>query len=232
MARSLTDRLIDRIMHRGTVTAVHAVTPRMQAVLVSVGTLDWKPGQQVRVQTGPGLLSPRRTYSVWDYDAAADGGVMELRVLRHGDGPGAEWAAGLRPGQDVVFSGPEGRFTPRPSGYHLFAGEETAAVAFGPMLRALAGAPVYGVVEVDLPEDRLPLELEWRYRLGASAAGSATLVEAVRALDLPDEPGTAYLAGEARTVQAVRAHLTAERGWPRRSVLTKPFWTPGKKGLE
>ncbi|MEO3828389.1 SIP domain-containing protein [Actinomadura sp. B10D3] len=39
-------------------------------------------------------------------------------------------------------------------------------------------------------------------------------------------------AGEARTVQAVRAHLVRERGWPRRSVLVKPFWTPGKRGME
>ncbi|WP_245668028.1 SIP domain-containing protein [Actinomadura macra] len=38
--------------------------------------------------------------------------------------------------------------------------------------------------------------------------------------------------GEARTVQAVRAHLVGDRGWPRRSVLVKPFWTPGKRGLE
>ncbi|WP_281259398.1 SIP domain-containing protein [Actinomadura meyerae] len=43
----------------------------------------------------------------------------------------------------------------------------------------------------------------------------------------PAEPGIAYVAGEARTVQAVRAHLVRNRGRPRRSVLVKPFWTPG-----
>jgi hypothetical protein len=26
--------------------------------------------------------------------------------------------------------------------------------------------------------------------------------------------------------------LVRERGWPRRSVLTKPFWTPGKRGMD
>jgi NADPH-dependent ferric siderophore reductase len=44
--------------------------------------------------------------------------------------------------------------------------------------------------------------------------------------------GTAYVAGEARTAQVVRAHLVRERGWPRRSVIIKPFWTPGRKGME
>ena len=138
----------------------------------------------------------------------------------------------MREGDEVVFGKPEGSFVTRPSAYHVFAGEETAAVAFGPMLRALGDAPAYGVVEVGGPEDRLPLDLTWTYREGRPAAGSETLVDAVRGLSLPDEPGTAYLAGEARTIQAVRAHLVNERGWPRRSVVTKPFWTPGKKGME
>ncbi|MEU8661955.1 SIP domain-containing protein, partial [Actinoplanes philippinensis] len=46
------------------------------------------------------------------------------------------------------------------------------------------------------------------------------------------EPGRAYLAGEARTIQMVRRHLVEDRHWPRRSVLTKPFWTPGRKGMD
>ena len=27
-------------------------------------------------------------------------------------------------------------------------------------------------------------------------------------------------------------HLTGDRGWPRHAIITKPVWTPGKKGLE
>ncbi|MFI0373535.1 siderophore-interacting protein [Actinomadura sp. 1N219] len=95
---------------------------------------------------------------------------------------------------------------------------------------------MHGVIEIARPEDRLPLprgdELTWRHRGDASAAGSETLVDAVRGLELPAEPGVAYVAGEARTVQAVRAHLVGDRGWPRGSVLVKAFWTPGKRGME
>ncbi|CNF48756.1 siderophore-interacting protein [Mycobacterium tuberculosis] len=43
---------------------------------------------------------------------------------------------------------------------------------------------------------------------------------------------TPGVAGEARTAQAARAHLVRERGWPRGSVLVKPFWTPGRRGME
>ena len=218
--------LIDRLFVRGTVTAAERLTPRMRGIRISAPGLDWTPGQHVRV-AADGVMT-LRTYSVWDYD----GDTLELRVLDHGDGPGARWARGVGPDDEVVFRRPEGSLVTRPSPYHVFAGEETAAVAFGPMLRALGDAPAYGVVEADTADDRLPVDLTWRFREGAPAASSATLVEAVRALPLPDEPGTAYVAGEARTVQAVRDHLVRERGWPRRSVITKPFWTPGRKGME
>jgi NADPH-dependent ferric siderophore reductase len=81
--------------------------------------------------------------------------------------------------------------------------------------------------------DQLPLpgDVHWHYRHGRSAASSASLLRAVRDTGLPG-PGTAYLAGEARTIQALRSHLMRDRGWPRRAIITKPFWTPGKKGME
>ncbi len=71
----------------------------------------------------------------------------------------------------------------------------------------------------------LPRPLTRVERGVASAAGSQVLVAAVRALDLTATPGVAYLAGEART-------LVTERGWHRRDIRTKPFLTPGKRGME
>jgi NADPH-dependent ferric siderophore reductase len=66
----------------------------------------------------------------------------------------------------------------------------------------------------------------------ASAKDSAVLGDAVRDLRLPDHPGVAYLAGEARTIQTLRKILITERGWDRRQIRTKPYWTPGRTGLE
>ncbi|WP_433469052.1 siderophore-interacting protein [Spirillospora sp. CA-128828] len=246
-ARGVRGRLLDLMFVRGRVEDVRPAPGRMRWIRVGgVQGLAWTPGQQVRVHvadiTSAGtwvsgaVRNALRTYSVWEYDASA--GVMELCVMDHeAGGPGARWAGDLRPGQEIVFGRPEGTFGLRPASYHLFAGEETASVPFGAMLRVTPpGEPVHGVIEVSRSEDRLPLprgeELMWRYRGDAPAANSATLVDAVRGLDLPPEPGFAYVAGEARTVQAVRAHLVRERGWDRRSVLVKPFWTPRKRGME
>lgn len=233
------------------VTTVEYVAPRMQRVEIVGEQLtgrDWTPGQQVRVmfkdmtQIGP-WLAPRdfnalsRTYSLWNYDPAA--GRYELIVFDHdGDGPGRRWAQQVQAGDRILVSAPEGKFVSRlPSRYHLFVGEETAAVCFGAMLRVLPPSEtVVGAVEAESTGDHLRLprhdDLRAVERNGGSASPSQALLRAVEALALPDEPGTAYLAGEAKTIQAVRRHLIHERSWPRTSILTKPFWTPGKRGLD
>jgi NADPH-dependent ferric siderophore reductase len=238
----LGDRMRGLFSTSGTVTRIVQIARRMRLIRIEsdeVARLAWTPGQQIRVHVADPLeprswLHPRdvlRTYSVWNCD-----GGLELCVFDHeAGGPGTRWARGLRAGQWVTFGGPEGSFVLRDAPYHLFAGEETAAVAFGAMLRALPpGAPAYGVVEVDGPGDRLPLarDLDWEYRAGRPATASESLVEAVHRLELPREPGVAYLAGEASTVQMLRRHLVAERGWPRQAVRTKPFWAPGRRGLD
>ncbi|MDX3076769.1 siderophore-interacting protein [Streptomyces sp. MI02-7b] len=235
---ALRDRLLDRFLLHGTVVSVERVAARMRRLRIEgpgLGGTACRPGQQVRVHVD-GLT--RRTYSVWHHDPA---GAIELCVMEHPEpGPGARWGAAAEVGTRVRLGRPEGSFVLRPEArHHVFVGEETAMPALGAMLAALPGdASVHGCVETATAEDRLPLahadRLAWRLRGGTSAAASEGLAEAVRALDLPEDPagGAAYVAGEARTVQLVRGVLVRERGWDRRAVLTKPFWSPGKRGME
>jgi NADPH-dependent ferric siderophore reductase len=133
----------------------------------------------------------------------------------------------------------EGRLVARPRApYHLFVGDETAAVCFGAILRGLRDdAPVFGAIEAAAPAARLPLPRGDRLTRierddAAAPSPSAALVDAVRGLELPPGPGAAYLAGEAKTVQAVRRHLIHDRGWSRTDIRAKAFWAPGKRGLD
>ncbi|MET8039053.1 siderophore-interacting protein [Streptomyces sp. NPDC005345] len=227
---ALLTRVLDRLMLQGTVTEAEPVAARMRRLRVegpALARLDPRPGQQVRVLV-EGTLT-RRTYSVWRYDPA---GAVELCVLDHeGAGPGARWGRSVRTGDTVRFGGPEGSFVLRPDAtHHVFVGGETASVAFGSMLAALpASADVSGCLETRTPEDRLPLP--HADRLGWTLRGTGSLADAVRGLN-PPPGGVAYVAGEARTVQSVKRILVQESGWDRRTVVTKPFWTPGKRGLE
>jgi NADPH-dependent ferric siderophore reductase len=219
------------------------MTPRMRRIRIEAPGLTSVPGQQVRVRVADPrdprnwlrMMDILRTYSIWRHDDD----VIELCVFDHGgDGPGERWARALSVDDTVHFGRPEGSFTLADQDtdtYHVFAGEETAAVAFGALLRALpAQVTAYGVIEVDEPTDQLPLDREfrWLYRHGQPAASSEALVNGLAELPLPSSPGVAYLAGEARTIQMLRRHLVSERGWPRRSVRTKPFWAPGKRGMD
>ena len=240
-ARRPASRLLDRFAVTGTVTQLEQAAARMRRIRIEgdgIPVLDYHPGQHVRVHVADmreprNWLRPRdllRSYSVWQHD---DG--LELCVLDHaGDGPGTRWARELRTGDRVTFGRPEGAFVLGTGSYHLFAGDETAAVAFGAMLRALPpGTRVYGVIEAGTPADRLPIDgLSWQYRMGQPAVSSQSLHDALAAVALPAEPGIAYLAGEARTIQLLRRHLVADRGWPRQAIRMKPFWTPGKRGLD
>jgi NADPH-dependent ferric siderophore reductase len=200
---------------RGTVTHAGPARGRFLRLRIACPPLDWVPGRHVRVHPTGSLLGPRRTYSVWDHDGTA----LELRVFDHGgDGPGVRWARAARPGDAVLLGRPEGGPTLRPgAARHLFAGDETASVAFGPMLRALPpGSAVTVLLEAGDPADRLPLPgpVRWVGRGGLPGALAAAAA---------GPPGVAYLAGESRTVRALARALVHDHGWPRAAVLARPF---------
>jgi NADPH-dependent ferric siderophore reductase len=240
------DRLFGKYAMDAVVTVAEQVNPAMRRIRLETDrpvAFPYTPGQHIRIQlldplSVAGILRPAetlRTYTIWDL--AADRTAIELRAhLYAGDGIGLRWARAVEAGDRVVFWWPQGDFHTREADFHLFVGEETAAAAFGPMIRGLGpAARVLGVLESASPEHDLPMPgdppLLRVHRGGAPAASSRVLTAAVAGLDLPDGAGAAYVAGEARTCQLVRDVLVRERGWPRTAIRTKPFWTPGKRGL-
>lgn len=246
----LVNTVRDALFLSATVSEIEQLTPRMRRVRFAgprLRRLAWTPGQHVRLQVA-GLLDSvlrlhphdaLRSYSIFDADP--DDGTLDIVMLDHSYDrdvvtPARRWATAVSLGDHVNLTRPQGNFVLRHDApYHLFAGDETASVAFAAMLRALpADATVHGVIEAGDAADHLPLARPLTHieRGGASAANSSVLADALRALELPDHPGVAYLAGEARTIQTLRKILIAERGWDRRQIRTKPFWTPGRTGME
>ncbi len=246
----LVSTLRDAVFLSATVGDIEQLTPTMRRYRFTgprLQGLTWRPGQHVRLQVA-GLLDSvlrlhphdaLRTYSI--YDADPDAGTLDIVMCRHDYDPtvvtpARRWAAAVAVGDGVAFTRPQGSFVIRPeAAYQVFAGDETASVAFAAMLRALhPETEVYGAVEAATGADHLPLarSLTQVERGQVPVANSAALAEALRALPLPERPGIAYLAGEARTIQTLRKILIGERGWDRRRICTKPFWTPGRTGME
>ncbi|MEH0845479.1 siderophore-interacting protein [Micromonospora sp. CPCC 205711] len=173
-----------------------------------------------------------RAYTVRAWDPAA--GELTVDVVHHGDeGLAGPWAAALRPGDEVLFTGPGGAYAPDPAAdWHLLAGDESALPAIAAALERLpAGAPAKVFVEVAGPADELPLaspgrvELNWLHR-GGRPVGEA-LVEAVRALDFPSGAVCAFVHGEAASVKELRRLLRVERGVPREALSISGYWRRG-----
>ena len=242
--------LRDAVFVSAAISEIEQLTPRMRRVRFSgprLRGLNWTPGQHIRLQVaslGESVLrlhpnDALRTYSIFDADPEL--GTLDIVMLNHDSDPrpttpARRWSVAASIGDRVQFTRPQGNLVVRHDApYHVFAGEETASVAFAAMLRSLPPtAHVHGVVESadDADHLRLARPLNQVERGNASAKDSVVLADALRALRLPDHPGVAYLAGEARTIQTLRKILITERGWDRRNIRTKPFWTPGRTGME
>ncbi len=230
--------------HRAQVVDVVDLTPRMRRVTVvaesMVGT-QIRPAQDVelllREQSGRRV---KRRYTI--RTARPDYGQFDLDVLLHGDTIGSGWAINARPGDEVEFQGPRGKLQLRPATAHLLLGDESALPAIASICEALpAEESAIALVEVDGPDDELPLDADVRWihrRAGVPVrspsseprdppAGEPDLLRAALAdVDIPR--GThGYLMGESRAMIALRAELE-QRGIDHDAIFVKGYWNLGR----
>jgi NADPH-dependent ferric siderophore reductase len=166
-----------------------------------------------------------RDYTPRRYDAARRELTIEFAL--HGDGPAASWAAQAARGQRATIAGPRGSFIIPPDyAWHLFVGDETALPAIARRLEELpAGARAIVIAQVDEPDRR-----EFETAADATVqwiAEPAQLIEAVRALSLPDGEGYAWCAGEARTMATVRRVLVEDKGHDKHAIRAAAYWKQG-----
>jgi NADPH-dependent ferric siderophore reductase len=170
-----------------------------------------------------------RTYTVRSLDHAA--GEMAIDFVVHGDtGVAGPWALAAAPGDELVFMGPGGAYTPSPEAdAHVLVGDEAALPAIAAALERVApGVPVHAWVQVDGPDDELALAtdadltLRWLHR----DAGE-DLVATVTAADWPAGTVHAFVHGETGDVKALRRHLLDERGLDRAWVSISGYWRRG-----
>ena len=172
----------------------------------------------------------RRRYTVraWDAEAAR----LTVDFVVHGDsGVAGPWAAGARPGDALVFTGPSGGYRPDPTAdWHLMVGDESALPAIAASLDVLP-VGVRAVVrvvcdgpdhEIDLPSPA-DLDLLWLHRQG-DAGDASLLLAAVEALDFGEGTPFGFVHGEADEIRGVRRHLLDVRGLDRRQLSCSPYW--------
>ena len=172
----------------------------------------------------------RRRYTVRAWDGSSRRLTVDFVV--HGDsGTAGPWAAGVAPGDVLVFEGPGSGYRPDPEAdWYLMVGDESALPAIAASLEAVpAGRPVVVRLVCDGPEHQLPLtspgdlDLRWLHRTGAADDVDA-LADAVSDLEFPAGRVHAFVHGEAEEIRGVRRHLLTERGLTRADMSCSPYW--------
>lgn len=167
-----------------------------------------------------------RDYTPRSFDLSAR--ELTLEFALHGDGPAANWAAAVQPGQRMTIAGPRGsQIIPMDYAWHLLAGDETALPAIARRLEELpAAAKVMVIAQVEDPRDRRHFEtcaavtVQW-------VDTPQQLLDALRALQLPAGEGYAWCAGEASAMASLRKILVDEKGHDRHAIRAAAYWKKG-----
>ncbi|WP_045235079.1 siderophore-interacting protein [Deinococcus pimensis] len=245
-----------------TVRHVTDLTPRLRRVTLtgsalvgfeSLGADDhvklFLPGPDEREPTLPvmtpdgprlpdGVTPPaRRDYTPRAY--RPDVQELDIDVVLHGSGPGATWAANVRPGDRVGVGGPRGSTIVRYDfDWYLLGGDESALPSVARRLEELpAGTRAIVLLEVQDATDELPLVSRadvivwWLHRGSAEPGTTSLLLDAVEALNLPEGEGFVWFGAESAAAAALRGHLEA-RGQPRVWTRVVGYWKRGVAGHE
>jgi NADPH-dependent ferric siderophore reductase len=165
-----------------------------------------------------------RSFTVRAYDA--DRQALVIDFVLHGDGgPASRWAARAKPGDTLGRYGPAAIYA-RPLGEAdtlLLIGDATALPAIGSLIESLPeGARAIAYIDILGPEEEQRFDTRGNVTVHWLHRGS--LLDAVRAAELPAGSVFAWIAGEATVVRSLRRHLVQERGMAKKSVDFTGYW--------
>ncbi|HWM74709.1 MAG TPA: siderophore-interacting protein [Nocardioides sp.] len=173
-------------------------------------------------------MSRMRTYTVRAHDTAE--ASVDVDFVIHEGGVAATWARQAAAGQQVVCNRPEAMYAAPPAlEWQILVADLAGLPA---LCRIVEATPrqvqIRAVVEVPDEEHRLDLPqhplLDITWVVGGNGRGPSRLEQVVRSLPRPDGVGYTWVAGEARVLRAVRAHLRKELKLPTTAYKTVGYW--------
>jgi NADPH-dependent ferric siderophore reductase len=185
---------------------------------VADGRLRWPAGER----------PPMREYTVRRFDREAR--ELDVRILLHGNGPLARWAAQAAPGDRVGVVGPRvSKVMPGGFANYLLVGDLTAVPAIARWLSVLPGGAMAQVLiaarsEEDVVELKCAEPISVLWLTEALMPEADWLPPAVAATSLHSRDTFAWAAGEAVAMREVRRVLLEQHGLPSENVKVTGYW--------
>lgn len=166
-----------------------------------------------------------RDYTPRRYDR--DARELTLEFALHAEGHMSDWARQARVGQQAVIGGPKGSMIiPTDYQWQILAGDATALPAIRRRLEELPAAAE--VLVLVTGEQAAALEFASAARLRVQLVATPDdIVEAFRAMGLPEGDGFIWCAGEARMARQVRDILFVDKGFAREAARISAYWKQG-----
>ncbi len=201
--------------------------------------MPYIPGQHLRVFIGFGMHTSFkekiRTYSVWKYDRVS--GTIDMAVCAHSEGPGSSWIKSLVPGNTIYLSAPKGKFILDTSATeYLFIGDASALAHLYEIRRNLPSSKtIRGIIYAE-KNTQVFSDLDGTYPFEFYELPQNPLQQIKKLIENKSVGNTPesliYIGGDGRICVGLHDYFKNVRGLKSRNIKTKPFWMPGKKGLE
>lgn len=218
-----------------TIVAIDSIGDRFRLVTLQGPALRgvaWTPGQKLQIAMSSSFAA--RTYTPIEWDAAA--GCTRILGYAHGEGPGSNWLLDAAIGDECDFFGPGASLdVRRASGRFVTCGDETSiglAYAFNCHVPANAQRCLFEVNDLALARDVLTRMSLHDAELFERVERDAHLDEVERRVSaLAADGSTFILTGRSFTIQRLRRKLRS-LGVASSRLMTKPYWAPGRTGLD
>ncbi|GAA0880112.1 hypothetical protein GCM10009119_30820 [Algoriphagus jejuensis] len=239
----LIENLVKKVLEKGTIEEKIQLSESVYRLRIKseyIKHVEFVPGHFLRLGVGIGqdetsLKDKVRSYSVWDLDRKD--GILDLAIATHSGGVGARWVESCEAGDQVHFRWKKGNFLLDTSAdSYLMIGDLSALSHFhvlkrnlpkGKQVQSLIYSPkveeLFADVDGTKPFDFYQMPENPIKEIKAKLKGLVSGMQGRKMV---------YLAGDSRVCVALNSYFRQEPNWETKQIKTKPFWNPGKKGLE
>ncbi|MFY0687208.1 MAG: siderophore-interacting protein [Cyclobacteriaceae bacterium] len=235
------EKVLKKILNRGKIIHKELIATDVYSFTIQspkIQHIKYLTGQHIRVFFGDKSdVSGKdniRTYSIWEINH--EKGTIRVGACCHTSGPGSHWIKEIKVGDEVFFSSPKGKFTLDTSfDKYIFLGDSSALAHLYELHRNLPnGKKIKGIIYANQKNDLFPdikgtMPFAFYEFEGDLSSGIINLLADGMTID---DSTVVYIGGDGRVCVALNNNLIREKKMSRKQIKTKPFWMPGKKGLE